>query len=216
MKHIDCLIFDLDGTLIDSSVGVVDSVNYSLRMMHQPEQPAERIVRFIGFPLSQMYREFTTAPVDELRRHFHVRAAEVMVGSTVVLDGVPETLVRLKSASYRMAIATTKIRRHLDGVVARYGWNELFETLVASDEVANVKPAPDAFRLAIERLGTTSRRAVVVGDTINDVNAAHSVPMKVIAVKSPYGGLEELKASQPEYLIGALPDLPALLETFNR
>jgi 2-phosphoglycolate phosphatase len=216
LKHIDCLIFDLDGTLIDSSVGVVDAVNYSLRMMRQPEQPAERIARFIGFPLSQMYREFTDAPVDELRRHFHDRAAEVMVDSTVVLDGVAETLTKLKKAGYRMAIATTKIRRHLSGVVDKHGWGDVFGALVASDEVANVKPAPDAFRLAIERLGTTTQRAVVVGDTINDVHAAHAVPMKVIAVESPYGGLDQLKASEPDHLIGNLSELPSLLECLNR
>jgi 2-phosphoglycolate phosphatase len=215
LKQLDCLIFDLDGTLIDSSVGVVDAVNYSLRMMHQPEQPPERIVRFIGFPLSQMYRTFTQASVEELRRHFHTRAAETMVGSTIVLDGVPETLERLQSAGYKMAIATTKISRNLEGVVAKFGWGSFFDVLVGSDEVANVKPAPDAFRLAMERLGTTPRRAIVVGDTINDVHAAHAVPMKVIAVESPYGGLAELKASRPDYLIRNLSALPDLLDKLN-
>jgi len=215
LKQFSHLIFDLDGTLIDSSVGVVDAVNYSLRMMDQPEQPPERIVRFIGFPLSRMYREFSEAPVDDLRRHFHVRAAETMVASTVPLDGVAGTLERLQSAGYRMAIATTKIRRHLDGIVARFGWCDFFKVLVGSDEVANVKPAPDAFRLAVERLGTTPQRAIVVGDTINDVYAAHAVPMKVVAVESPYGGLKELRAARPDYLIKTLSELPKLLETLN-
>ena len=215
MKQFNYLIFDLDGTLIDSSVGIVDAVNYSLRMMSQPEQPPERIAGFIGFPLSHMYREFTQAPVDELRRHFYTQAAESMVGSTVVLDGVQETLERLQSAGYKMAIATTKIRRHLDGVVAKFGWRSFFDALVASDEVENVKPAPDAFRLAVERLGTTPQKAIVVGDTINDVHAAQAVPMKVVAVESPYGGLVELKGSQPDYLIRKLSELPQLLDLLN-
>ena len=215
MKKFSHLIFDLDGTLIDSSVGVVDAVNYSLRMMNQPEQPPERIVRFIGFPLTDMYREFTQAPIEELHGHFQTRAAEIMVASTVVLDGVPETLEQLCRAGYRMAIATTKIRRHLDGVVAKLRWSEFFDALVASDEVANVKPAPDAFRLAVERLRTTPQKAIVVGDTINDVYAAHAVPMKIVAVESPYGGLKELEVSRPDYLIGALSELPKLLETLN-
>lgn len=215
MKQFSHLVFDLDGTLIDSSVGVVDAVNYSLRMMNQPEQPPERIVRFIGFPLSQMYREFTQAPVEELRRHFHSRAAEVMVASAIVLDGVPETLEQLHRAGYHMAVATTKIRRHVDGIIEKNGWGRFFETLVASDEVVNVKPAPDAFRLAVERLRATTQRAIVVGDTINDVRAAHAVPMKVVAVQSPYGGLTELQASRPDYFIKVLPELPKLLETLN-
>jgi pyrophosphatase PpaX len=215
LNQFSYLVFDLDGTLIDSSVGVVDAVNYSLKMMNQPEQPPERIARFIGFPLSHMYREFTQAPVEELRRHFHSRAAEVMVASAVVLDGVPETLEQLRRAGYKMAVATTKIRRHVEGIVEKNDWGRFFEALVASDEVVNVKPAPDAFRLAVERLGTTSQRAIVVGDTINDVHAAHAVPMKVVAVESPYGGLTELRASRPDYLIKVLPELPMLLETLN-
>ncbi|MCX6833911.1 MAG: HAD family hydrolase [candidate division Zixibacteria bacterium] len=215
MKQFSYLVFDLDGTLIDSSVGVVDAVNYSLKMMNQPEQPPERIARFIGFPLSHMYREFTQASVEQLRRHFHSRAAEVMVASAVVLDGVPETLEQLHRVGYKMAIATTKIRRHVEGIVEKNGWGRFFDALVASDEVVNVKPAPDALRLAVERLGATPQRAIVVGDTINDVHAAHAVPMKVIAVESPYGGLVELKGSQPDYLIRELSELPQLLDMMN-
>ena len=183
--------------------------------MNQPEQPPERIARFIGFPLSYMYREFTQAPVEELRRYFQSRAAEVMVASSVALDGVPETLEQLHRAGYRMAIATTKIRRHVEGIVEKHGWGRYFDALVASDEVVNVKPAPDAFQLAVERLGTTPQRAIAVGDTINDVHAAFAVPMKVVAVESPYGGLAELQAARPDYLIRTLSELPKLLETLN-
>jgi len=215
LKPFRYLIFDLDGTLIDSSVGVVDAVNYSLRRMNLPEQPKERIVRFIGYPLSWMYHDFTDAHIEELHRHFQARAAETMVASTVVLDRVPEILEQLLMAGYRMAIATTKIRRHVEGVIEKYGWSKFFDALVAADEVVNVKPAPDAFRLALKRLGTTPQRAIVVGDTINDVYAAHAVPMKVVAVESPYGGLVELQASRPDYLIKSLSELPGTLETLN-
>jgi len=215
LKQFSHLVFDLDGTLIDSSTGVVDAVNYSLRMMNQPEQPRERIARFIGFPLSCMYREFTSVSVEELHRHFQSRASEVMVASAVVLDGVPETLEQLHRAGYKMAIATTKIRAHVEGIVEKHGWGRYFDALVASDEVVKVKPAPDAFRLAVERLGSIPRRAIVVGDTINDVYAAHAVPMKVVAVESPYGDLAELQASRPDYLIKSLSELPKLLETLN-
>jgi phosphoglycolate phosphatase-like HAD superfamily hydrolase len=67
----------------------------------------------------------------------------------------------------------------------------------------------------VERLGTTPQKAIVVGDTINDVHAAQAVPMKVVAVESPYGGLTELQAARPDYLIKALSELPRLLETLN-
>ena len=216
MNAINCLVFDLDGTLIDSSAGVVDAVNYSLRMMDRPEQPPDRIKRYIGFPLEQMYPDFTDAPVDQLYHYFQKRAAETVVSSTVPLDGVAEALEVLNKQGFRMAIASTKIRRHVEGIVTKLGWSHLFEALVGGDDVAEVKPAPDAFRVALERLAAASDQTLVVGDTINDIQAARAVPMRVIAVESPYRERSELVAAQPDYLIESLRRLPSLLEQINR
>ena len=89
------LLFDLDGTLIDSSDGVVEAVNYSLVQMGEPEQPAERIKTYIGYPLSTMYPDFIDAPIDELYSHFQVKAAKSVVNSTSLLPGVQPLLNRL-------------------------------------------------------------------------------------------------------------------------
>jgi len=211
LKFVRNLIFDLDGTLIDSSDGVVDAVNYSLRMMNQPEQPPERIKPYIGFPLSTMYPEFTDVPVAELCRHFQVRAAQTVVDSTVVLEGVEASLAELRRAGFRMAIATTKVRVHVKGILAKFGWQSFFEAVVGGDEVRRVKPAPEAFELVLKRLGVQSHDSVVVGDTINDIVAAHAVPMKVVAVNSPYGGREKLLAGKPDYFVETVEELPDLL-----
>jgi len=216
LKPFPYLIFDLDGTLIDSSDGVVEAVNYSLRMVRAPEQPPERIKRFIGFPLSIMYPHFTDVPVAELHRHFKVRAAETMVASAVSLDGVDGTLRDLRGLGRGMAVATTKIRRHVDGILDKFGWRTLFDAVVGGDEVEHVKPAPDALRLVLQRLGADPRDALVVGDTINDIEAARAVPMKAIAVESPYGGRAEVEASRPDYAIKSVADLPALLEQITQ
>ncbi len=211
MKHIQFLVFDLDGTLIDSSEGVVESVNYSLRMMNQPEQPPEKIKPFIGFPLQQMYPEFTDAPIDELYRHFRVKADEVVVASSVMLKGVPETLRLLRSHGYKMAIATTKVRRNIDGTLDKFDWHDVFDATVGGDEVARVKPKPDAFIKALEKLGGKPELALAVGDTINDILAAQAVPMSVAAVDCPYGGGEEVRSLNPDHMIQSLQELPGLL-----
>jgi len=211
LKNIRFLVLDLDGTLIDSSDGVVESVNYSLRMMGQPEQPPEKIKPYIGFPLQQMYPAFTNAPIEELYRHFRVKADEVVVASSVMLEGVRDTLFLLKNNGYKMAIATTKVRRNIDGTLDKFHWHDIFTATVGGDEVAEVKPHPDAFLQALEKMGGTPENALAVGDTINDVLAAQAVPMKIVAVNSPYGGLEETQALKPDYTIGSLKELPALL-----
>ena len=213
MKPTRFLIFDLDGTLIDSSEGVVESVNYSLRMMNQPEQPPEKIKSFIGFPLSHMYPVFTDVSLDELYSHFRVKADEVVVASAVMLDGVRDTLELLRADGYRMAIATTKVRRNIDGIMDRFGWHDVFEVTVGGDEVARQKPEPDAFIQALERLGADPEQALVVGDTVNDILAAQAVPMRIAAVTSPYGGLEEIRALRPNFMIDSIRELPSILES---
>ena len=211
MKQIRSIIFDLDGTLIDSSEGVVDAVNYSLRQVGSSEQPPEKIKPFIGFPLSRMYPEFTDAPMKELFRHFQERAAQVMDVKTVALNGAETVLRQLKGEGYRLAVATTKIRRHIDGILTKLDWVGFFEATVGGDEVAKVKPDPEAFRLALSKLKTTPAEALVVGDTINDVQAARGVPVTVVAVNSPYGGRYELVAARPDHFVERIAELPALL-----
>ncbi len=206
------LIFDLDGTLIDSSEGVVEAVNYALVQMNLQPQPAERIKKYIGFPLEMAFHDFTDLPYAELYRHFQVKAATTVVSSSRLLDGVEPTLAELKARGYRMSIATTKIKTHVDGIVAKFGWQKLFDLAVGGNEVARVKPDPAQFAYVIERLGARSDETLVVGDTVNDVLAAKSVPMPVVAVSSPYGGNEETLALGPDYAIDSLPELVALLD----
>jgi HAD superfamily hydrolase (TIGR01509 family) len=211
LKAIRYLIFDLDGTLIDSSDGVVDAVNYSLRRMGADEQPPDRIKSYIGYPLSQMYPVFTDAPVAELYAHFRVRAADTVVASSVALEGVDQTLRELRRSGYQMAVASTKVREHIEGIVAKLGWGDHFRILIGGDEVDRVKPDPEMFRVALTRLSATAGESLVVGDTINDILAARAVPMKAVAVNSPYGGREQLQASEPDHFIERITDLPALL-----
>jgi phosphoglycolate phosphatase len=206
------LIFDLDGTLIDSSVGVVEAVNYSLEMTGHSTRPAEEISRYIGYPLKQMYAEFGAEPFDQLYRHFQNRASTSVIEASRALAGAESVVRHLHVSGYRMAIATTKVRWHVDQIVAKLGWRECFEALVGGDEVLAPKPDPAAFRLAVSRLGGQIEHAVVIGDTINDVLAARKISIPVVAVKSPYGGNDTLLASAPDYMIDTISELPLLLK----
>lgn len=215
MTTIKNLIFDLDGTLIDSSHGVVEAVNYSLRQMGQPEQKPEVIKAFIGYPLEKMYPHFTDAPLKELYAHFRVKAAETVVASTEILPGVAQTLRRLDDRGYHMAIATTKIRANVNGILEKLGWQKLFRATTAGDEVNKVKPDPSILRLTLKRLKAEPSETIVVGDTINDILAARGVPMKVVAVASPFGGQEKVIAASPDFFIESITELLDLLERHN-
>ncbi|MDH4035200.1 MAG: HAD family hydrolase, partial [candidate division Zixibacteria bacterium] len=174
-------------------------------------QPPEVIKPYIGFPLEQMYPDFTEAPYQELYAHFKVKAAETVVASTTALPHVEELLAQLHETDFKLAVATTKIKVHVDGIVEKLGWQNYFDVSVGGDEAVRFKPDPAIFHIALKRLNAHPSESMVVGDTINDVLAARAVPMAVTAVASPYGKSDQLVASRPDHYIEDIRQLPQLL-----
>jgi HAD superfamily hydrolase (TIGR01509 family) len=162
-----------------------------------------------------MYPHFSDAPLDKLLGHFRDKAVETIVVSTSPLPDVEEVLSLLRAEGFRMAIATTKIRMHLDGILVKLGWESTFSATVGGDEVTKVKPAPEALELVLKRLQARADESLMIGDTINDVLAARAVPMEVVAVASPYGIESDLMAGSDHH-IKSIADLPGLLNGFLR
>jgi 2-phosphoglycolate phosphatase len=216
LSKIKNIIFDLDGTLIDSSEGIVAAIEYSLEQMNVPPQDKEMLKSYIGYPLSKMYPEITDASPKELYRHFQVKAAETVVASTVALPGADRTLRSLHEQGYRMAIATTKVARHCIGIIEKLGWANYFDCWTGGDEVERVKPFPDILHLSLERLGCGKSDTIVVGDTINDLESARAAGLPLIGVRSPYQGYERLRDAAPDHWIETLDEIIPLLNNGHR
>lgn len=205
------IIFDLDGTLVDSAHGVADAINYAFSKEGLPQQSVQRLAGFIGYPLEDTFAAFTDLPFERLHEHFQERAALTVVKSTRPLPGADKVVRALHRRSHRMAIASTKRRSHIDGIVAALNWTDLFCSVRGGDEVERVKPAPDIFLSVLDELGGSTDDTVVVGDTVNDVLAAHACGLAVIAVESPYGNHDDMRGSHPDYILSSISDLPDLL-----
>lgn len=206
VKHIIC---DLDGTLIDSSEGVVAATNYALESLGEPPRTAEEIKPFIGYPLETMFATFCKAPIDRLKAAFQEKACHSIVASTRPLPGADEVIRVLHDRGYRLGIATTKFSIHTEGIVKKCGWERYFAALASGDEVARVKPAPDIIQLALQRMGGEVADSVMVGDTINDILAAHCIGLKVIAIASPFGE-NDLRAHGPDMFLESFSELKSV------
>lgn len=204
-------IFDLDGTLIDSSAGVIESTNYALKRAGYDLRPPEEIKRFIGHPLDEMFSAFCGDNIGQLKASFHEKSADVMVALTKELPGVSDLLPLIQKARYGMAIATTKYSANTQGIVEKFGWQDYFDVTVSGDQVSRVKPDPELIYLALRKLDCRAQEAVVVGDTINDILAAKDAGTPVIAVKSPFGNFD-LKKHKPDLIIDKVSDLIQLFE----
>jgi len=200
------ILFDLDGTLVDSSEGVAEATNYALASLGYKPRPIEQIARYIGYPLEDMFASFCDGPIEQLKAAFQEKAALVMKESTRPMKGAPETVALFFNAGYKLAIATTKYRIHTEGIVAKLGWHKYFAALASGDEVARVKPAPDIIKLALTKLGAKPDTAVMVGDTINDIVSARAAGVKTISIRSPFGN-DELAKHNPELILNNISEL---------
>ncbi|MCK5126595.1 MAG: HAD-IA family hydrolase [candidate division Zixibacteria bacterium] len=209
-EKIKTIIFDLDGTLIDSSRGVIAATNYALESLGVEARSDDEIKGYIGHPLDEMFPAFCDKPLTELKAKFQEKARDTVVASAIALAGVDETLRSIKKAGYTMGIATTKFSHHTKGTIDKLGWREIFMALTSGDEVEHVKPAPDIILLAMKRLGAKPEETIMVGDTVNDIKAAQEACIKVIAVRSPFGN-DDLGKYSPDILLDSFSELTRIL-----
>ncbi|MFH2037054.1 MAG: HAD family hydrolase [Candidatus Zixiibacteriota bacterium] len=212
LSNIKNVIFDLDGTLVDSSAGIASATNYALSKENEPNRTIDEIKPFIGFPLEEMFAAFSQKPADRLWQHFRERAREIMVDSTEPLDGAERLIHKLKKMKIHLAIGSTKITPHIKGILAKLGWDNYIDFIAGADSVKNVKPAPDIFLDLLQRMNGSPDDSIVIGDTINDILAAQSASLRTIAVKSPYGHHAELIQCKPDMIVDNLNEIINIFE----
>jgi phosphoglycolate phosphatase len=206
------ILFDLDGTLIDSSVGVVSAVNQALESMGEEPQDPAIIKKFIGCPLRKMFESFSNNSFDVFLEKFQYFGKDIITDSAEPLPNVCQVLKRLHADGYLMGIGTTKFRIHLIGIIEKFKWEEYISVAVGGDEVPRVKPAPDIYIKALNLLGGDINNSLVVGDTVNDILAARAAGLPAVGVVSPFGDNGELVASRPDAVIQSIAELPPLLK----
>ncbi len=212
---IKTIIFDLDGTLIDSSAGIVEAFNYALRQFNLPEQPQDKIASMIGFPLDHMFQQLAGHSNPDLKSAFRKKGMETVVRASQPLPGATEVVASLFDAGYKLGIATTKSRLNIDGILEKLGWRHFFEAVIGGDEVSQVKPHPEQFELLLNKMSANCENTVVVGDTINDILAARQLGLTEIAVRSPYGNSILVQQLKPHFFLEDIVELPATLAKIN-
>ena len=212
------VLFDLDGTLADSSQDLVASVQYALRQVDPRDPPdSDTILMEVGKPLEVILREVgyptdkqsTATFVDEYRRHFIAN----FKNHTKVFPNTREVLDMLRQVSVRLALVTTKHQVQADSIVAALGLADFFDYVHGWQEGRKHKPDPEPYLTAAERLGVFPAEALVVGDTEQDVVAAQAAGMTSCAVTWGFRPLLMLKALRPDFIISRVTDLVPMVVT---
>jgi phosphoglycolate phosphatase len=212
-SEVRALIFDLDGTLIDSKLDLALAVNQTLA--HMGREPLEhgRIYGYVGHGAPMLVRRalgvgVTDREVDEGLAFFLSYYRAHMLDNTVTYPGVREGLAMLKG--HPMAVLTNKPVRFSQGILDGLGIAHCFRYVYGGNSFRTKKPDPEGVHVLLRDLAVGPREAMMVGDSDVDVRAARNAGTWICGVS--YGlGTEGLRSDPPDILLDSLTELPAHL-----
>lgn len=187
------VLFDLDGTLLDTIADLTTAANRMLVELGRPPRTQQQIHGFVGKGIADLVRRCLTedahadaaelaAALPVFRRHY----AEVNGRATRIYPGVPETLAALRARGLRLAVVTNKAGAFTLPLLAAMGLAEYFEVVVSGDTLAVRKPDPAVLHHACALLGVAAHEALMVGDSANDALAARAAGIPVMLVNYGY------------------------------
>lgn len=206
-----CVLFDLDGTLIDTLDLIRTSMRYTTAQVLGAALPDEVLMHNVGIPLAVQMREFSAEHADELLRVY--RAHNDLVHDDLVREfpGVEEALQLLTAHGLRLGVVTSKLRSVAQRGLDRFGLGQYFEVLVGSDDVTIHKPEPFPLLHAAQSMGVEPGQCAYVGDSPHDMAAARSAGMPAIAATWGVASRERLREAGAEYEADSMSDVVALL-----
>jgi phosphoglycolate phosphatase len=213
------ILFDLDGTLVDSAPDITAAVNELLAGRYLPPLTLAQVKSMVGNGVEKLLErafEAAGAPLsgaglEEANREMAPIYRRHITQLTRLMPGAAETLAQLHATGVRMGVATNKPQLATREILLHFGLSERLRAIVGGDAVTRKKPAPDALLLALEQLGAEPQDALMVGDSVNDVEAARAADMRVVLIRGGYTE-EPVEQLGADLVCDGLLDLPALLQ----
>ena len=210
----ELLIFDWDGTLMDSEAHIVACMQMAMTELGLEVLPRAAICNVIGLGMREAVQTLFPARPDDAfvsrftaayRQHYFAPDAP-----QALFDGTRKTLRRLRGEGYRLAVATGKGRHGLDRALAESGLAALFDAHRCAEETAS-KPDPTMLREILEELEVAVENAVMVGDTEYDLAMAGAIGMHAIGVSYGVHATERLWRHRPLTCLDCITELPEFL-----
>ena len=215
-KKITTLLFDFDGTLLDTNELIIQTFEHVLNRHFPGKYTRQDIYPFLGPTLDETfglvdkknaeqligeYREWNIANHDALSKEF---------------DGVSKTLRALKEKGLKMAIVSTKKNHMVHKGMELLEVGNIFDTVIGYDDVLKTKPDPEPILLALERLNVDREEALMIGDNYHDIVGGQNAGVKTAGVAWSIKGEEFLQKYNPTYMLQHISDLHDILNGDKR
>jgi pyrophosphatase PpaX len=210
MQPLKAILFDLDGTLINSIDHIVACWQHTARTCLGREMTREEILPTLGRALLECFEEIAPGRSLELREEYRAYQKQTHDTTVTLVEGTRETLRELKAAGLRLGVVTSKgLPVAMEGLDL-FDLAPFFDALVTYEDTQRHKPNPDPLLVASERLGIEPAQMLYVGDAVVDIQAGRAAGMQTAGVTWGAASREELAAANPDYMIEDVSELTSI------
>ena len=206
------VVFDLDGTLVDSYQALTTALNGAAREHGLRDHSSEDVRYLVGEGVERLLERAFGRCDAPLLSAFERHYLDCFESETKVLAEVPATLQRLASLGLRLGVCTNKPTRFSRGILAALDLQRFFSAIVGPDAAGATKPDPRHLLFTIDASGGQAGESLMVGDMPIDVRAARGAGCSVAAIATGSSTIEQLRDSQPDYLLERFSDLIGLFD----
>lgn len=205
IKKYDTIIFDLDGTLLNTLEDLTDSVNYALELYGYPKRSIEEIRKFLGKGVRKLIELAVPGGIDDPfynecleanQKHY----SENMRNKTAPYNGIIELLQQLKEENYKLAVVSNKLDKAVKELVQDF-FGEYIQVAIGETADISKKPAPDTVFQALQELQSSAGKAIYVGDSEVDVRTAKNAGTKCVAVTWGFRDRDVLEREGADFII---------------
>lgn len=219
------ILYDLDGTLIDSRRDIADAVNFTLQELGFQKLPIDRVSAFVGTGVKNLMRQalltvgagsrarsnegpprgVAPAVVEKSIKLFRRRYSEHLLDHTQLYPSVPKVLECLKNR--KQAVVTNKPEDFSKTILKGLGIQPYFSEVIGGDAGFPKKPSPEPVLEVMRRAGTGPGESILVGDSSLDIETGHNAGIKTLAVTYGFGTVEEIQKAKPDFILNDLEEL---------
>ncbi|WP_342598837.1 pyrophosphatase PpaX [Psychrobacillus sp. FSL H8-0483] len=201
------LLFDLDGTLLDTNELIIESFLHVLGERFPGKYDRDAVIPFLGPSLHETFDAIDPSLTESLIASYRAWNIEQHDGMVTPFDGVVETLHKLKEQGYKLAVVSTKRRGMIERGLRLMKCETLFDTIIGFDDVKHTKPNPEPIELALNRLKVDKENALMIGDNFHDIVGGQRAGVDTAAVAWSIKGEAFLATYEPTYMIHHISEL---------
>jgi len=212
LNNIKLLVFDLDGTLVDSGTTIYEATTLALEKMNIPYGfTKSQLENMIGHHFMTVFNKYGVV-VNDLETYLAVYKPiyNSLLYKSTLYPGVIETLSLLKNAGYTIALLTTKAQEQATNVLNYFNILEYFSLVNGRTPESEVKPSPAPLLSICETLGYKPQEAIMIGDSELDIQCGINAKAKTCAVTYGFRTPEQLAMEKPDFIVNSLKELQQL------